>query len=64
VENARMASTRLVRAINYLGEPALSLPCGKTSSGMPVGLQLIGAPFSEAKLLQLGNTVETCLHML
>jgi len=63
-ENARMASTRLVRAINYLGEPALSLPCGKTSSGMPVGLQLIGAPFSEAKLLQLGNTVETCLHML
>ncbi len=57
-ENTRMASTRLVRSINYLGEPALSMPCGKTSSGMPVGLQLIGAPFSEPKLLQIGHTLE------
>jgi aspartyl-tRNA(Asn)/glutamyl-tRNA(Gln) amidotransferase subunit A len=61
-ENTRMASTRLVRAINLLGEPALSLPCGKASSGMPIGLQLIGPPFSEAKLLQIGSTLETCLN--
>jgi len=59
-ENTRMASTRLVRAINFLGEPALSIPCGKVSSGMPIGLQLIGAPFSEPQLLQIGNTLETC----
>lgn len=57
-EDTRLASTRLVRAINYLGEPALSIPCG-TSSGMPVGLQLIGPPFSESKLLQLGSTLES-----
>jgi aspartyl-tRNA(Asn)/glutamyl-tRNA(Gln) amidotransferase subunit A len=60
-ENTRMASTRLVRAINFLGEPALSIPCGKDSSGMPVSLQLIGPPFSEPKLLQIGKTVETFL---
>jgi len=60
-ENTRMATTRLVRAINFLGEPALSIPCGKDRSGMPVGLQLIGPPFSDAKLLQIGNAVETFL---
>ncbi len=57
-ENARMASTRLVRAINYLGNPALSMPCGKTASGMPIGLQLISAPFTEPKLLQISRTLE------
>jgi aspartyl-tRNA(Asn)/glutamyl-tRNA(Gln) amidotransferase subunit A len=60
-ENTRMATTRLVRAINFLGEPALSIPCGKDRSGMPVGLQLIGPPFSEPELLQIGNAVETFL---
>lgn len=60
-ENTRMATTRLVRSINFLGEPALSIPCGKDRSGMPIGLQLIGPPFSDAKLLQIGNAVETFL---
>ena len=60
-EDTRIATTRLVRPINFLGEPALSIPCGKASSGMPIGLQLIGAPFSEPKLLQIGRTVETLL---
>jgi aspartyl-tRNA(Asn)/glutamyl-tRNA(Gln) amidotransferase subunit A len=53
-----MATTRLVRAINYLGNPALSVPCGKATSGLPIGLQLIGPPFSEPKLLQVGRAVE------
>jgi len=56
-ENVRMASTRLVRAINLLGEPALSIPCGKGSDGMPVGLQLIAAPFAEATLVKVGKTL-------
>ncbi|HEY3938216.1 MAG TPA: amidase [Bryobacteraceae bacterium] len=56
-ENARIASTRLVRSINFLGEPALSLPCGNDTSGMPIGLQLIGAPFSEPNLLQIAKTL-------
>jgi aspartyl-tRNA(Asn)/glutamyl-tRNA(Gln) amidotransferase subunit A len=60
-ENARMASTRLVRAINYLGNPALCMPCGKAPSGMPISLQLISAPFSEPKLLQIARTMEPLL---
>ncbi len=57
-ENARMASTRLVRAINLIGEPALSMPCGNTAEGLPIGMQLVGPPFSEPKLLQIAQTLE------
>jgi aspartyl-tRNA(Asn)/glutamyl-tRNA(Gln) amidotransferase subunit A len=58
-ENTRMASTRLVRSINLVGEPALSLPCGKDATGLPIGMQLIGAPFSEPKLLQIAKLLES-----
>ncbi|MBV8552459.1 MAG: amidase [Acidobacteriaceae bacterium] len=61
-EDTRMASTRLVRAINFLGEPALSMPCGTSRSGLPIGLQLISAPFSEPRLLQIASTLEQALH--
>lgn len=57
-EDTRMASTRLVRAINFIGEPALSMPCGKTAAGLPIGLQLIGAPFTESRLLQAARALE------
>lgn len=57
-EDVRMASTRLCRSINLFGEPALSLPCGQTSEGLPVGLQLIAAPFAEPRLLAIGKLVE------
>jgi aspartyl-tRNA(Asn)/glutamyl-tRNA(Gln) amidotransferase subunit A len=60
-ENVRMAATRLVRAINLIGEPALSIPCGKGSDGMPVGLQLIAPPFAEARLVRVGKTVEAAM---
>jgi aspartyl-tRNA(Asn)/glutamyl-tRNA(Gln) amidotransferase subunit A len=60
-ENARIATTRLVRSINFLGEPALSMPCGKSSNGMPIGLQLISAPFTEGHLLQIAKTLEAVL---
>lgn len=60
-EDTRMASTRLVRAINFLGEPALSMPCGKTAGGLPIGLQLISRPFSEPQLLQAAKTLEAAL---
>lgn len=38
--------------------PCLSMPVGFTASGMPVGLQLIGPPRGEAKLLQVARAVE------
>jgi aspartyl-tRNA(Asn)/glutamyl-tRNA(Gln) amidotransferase subunit A len=55
-ENTRMASTRLVRGINCIGEPAISIPC--STGGMPAGLQLIGPPFSEARLLEIAGVIE------
>ena len=60
-EDTRLASTRLVRAINFLGEPALSMPCGKAENALPVGLQLISAPWTEPLLLQTAKTLEARL---
>lgn len=41
------------RVVNWLGLCAVSVPCGFTSRGLPVGLQLIGKPFDEATILRL-----------
>ncbi|MGX7741665.1 amidase [Rhodopseudomonas parapalustris] len=46
--------TRFTRPINYLGLPSLAMPCGFSSAGLPIGLQLIGRPFDEAVLLRIG----------
>ena len=60
-EDVRMASTRLMRTANLLGDPALAMPCGKSRAGLPIGLQLIGAPFSEPLLLRIAGTLEAVL---
>ena len=44
--------------VNIAGLPAISLPCGKDSSGMPMGLQLIGNKFSEQTLLNTAYTYD------
>lgn len=56
-EDVRLASTRLVRAINVLGLPALSTPCGRDGRGLPIGMQIVGPPFREALLLRLGQAL-------
>ena len=38
--------------------PGLSLPCGFDSDGLPIGLQLLGPAFEEARLLRVGHTYE------
>ncbi|MCS6951940.1 MAG: amidase [Bryobacterales bacterium] len=57
-EDVRLASTRLVRAVNVLGLPALSLPCGFNREGLPLGLHIIGRPFEEAFLLRVAAALE------
>jgi len=52
------ALTRLAGPTNLNGLPSLSVPCGLTGSGMPVGLQLIGRPFDEATLYRFGHAYE------
>ena len=44
--------------VNLAGLPGLSLPCGFTRSGLPIGAQLIGQPFREADLLAIAHTYE------
>jgi aspartyl-tRNA(Asn)/glutamyl-tRNA(Gln) amidotransferase subunit A len=57
-EDVRLATTRLVRSMNLLGLPALSIPCGLSGGGLPVGLQIIGPPFEESLILRVGAALE------
>jgi aspartyl-tRNA(Asn)/glutamyl-tRNA(Gln) amidotransferase subunit A len=49
---------RLTKPVNVLGLPALSLPAGFTKNGLPSGIQLIGAPWSDPGLLALAHAYE------
>ena len=40
------------------GVPGISVPCGKTKAGLPVGMQIFGSHFSEGRVLQLANAFE------
>jgi aspartyl-tRNA(Asn)/glutamyl-tRNA(Gln) amidotransferase subunit A len=56
--NIRFLATRFVRGVNVLGFPALSIPCGDSPEGLPIGLQMIARPFEENLLLALGEALE------
>ena len=43
---------------NIAGLPAMSVPAGLTSKGLPLGLQLIASPLAEAKMLNAGYFLE------
>lgn len=45
-------------SVNLAGIPALALPCGFTSAGLPVGMQLMAKPFDEGRLMQVGHQYE------
>ena len=49
---------RTTRPANVTGLPAISFPCGFTQEGLPVGLQLIGPRYSEARLLSIAAAYE------
>jgi aspartyl-tRNA(Asn)/glutamyl-tRNA(Gln) amidotransferase subunit A len=49
---------RNTRPFNVLGLPAISVPCGFTAEGLPVGLQIAGAPGDDARVLQLAHAYE------
>jgi aspartyl-tRNA(Asn)/glutamyl-tRNA(Gln) amidotransferase subunit A len=57
-ESPLAASWRLTYPFNLTGFPALSLPCGFDSSGLPIGLQIAGKPFDEATILRVAASYE------
>jgi aspartyl-tRNA(Asn)/glutamyl-tRNA(Gln) amidotransferase subunit A len=58
-EDTRLASTKFVRGINALGLPALSLPYGRTSEGLPIGLQIVGRAWEERTVLAAAAALES-----
>jgi aspartyl-tRNA(Asn)/glutamyl-tRNA(Gln) amidotransferase subunit A len=43
---------------NLIGLPALALPCGFSSSGLPLSMQIVGKPFEEATVLRVGDAYQ------
>jgi aspartyl-tRNA(Asn)/glutamyl-tRNA(Gln) amidotransferase subunit A len=50
--------TRFTSPINFCGLPAISLPCGTASSGLPVNMQIVGRPGADARVLQAAKWCE------
>ncbi|MBU4418746.1 MAG: Asp-tRNA(Asn)/Glu-tRNA(Gln) amidotransferase subunit GatA, partial [Candidatus Omnitrophica bacterium] len=45
-------------SVNLAGIPAISIPCGFTKKGLPVGLQIMAKPFNEEMLFRVAHTFE------
>ena len=58
VETVQSALTRLTGVTNFSGHPSLTLPCGRSKLGLPLGVQLIGRRWEEALLYRFGQTLE------
>jgi aspartyl-tRNA(Asn)/glutamyl-tRNA(Gln) amidotransferase subunit A len=54
----RPALVGMNRPANFTGHPAISVPCGFTRNGLPIGLQLIGRSFDESTLLRIAYAYE------
>lgn len=53
-----MAVSANTRPFNYLGLPAISVPCGFDPHGCPIGLQIAGRPFAEARIMQVADAYQ------
>lgn len=62
-ESALAAAWRLTYPFNLTGLPAISVPCGFDSRGLPIGLQIAGRPFDEATVLRVAAAVERALGL-
>ena len=57
-EHVLTGYTRLTMPINATGQPALSVPAGFNAQGLPIGMQIVGRPFAEARICRIGHAYE------
>jgi aspartyl-tRNA(Asn)/glutamyl-tRNA(Gln) amidotransferase subunit A len=57
-EHTFLAVSANTRPFNYLGLPAVSAPCGFDPNGCPIGLQIAGRPFAEARVLKVADAYQ------
>jgi len=63
-EEVRAAATRFTRGMNALGLPAISIPCGFSRSGLPIGLQMICAARQDDLLLHAAAAMEDAVGLI
>jgi aspartyl-tRNA(Asn)/glutamyl-tRNA(Gln) amidotransferase subunit A len=61
-EPVRNLMLRLTQLFNLTGHPAISLPCGRTSSGLPCGLQLVGGSMRTSALAEVALACESLVR--
>jgi aspartyl-tRNA(Asn)/glutamyl-tRNA(Gln) amidotransferase subunit A len=57
-EYVRPLATRFSRPMNVLGVPAISIPCGRSRGGLPVGIQIAAPPFEDGLVLRVAAALE------
>jgi aspartyl-tRNA(Asn)/glutamyl-tRNA(Gln) amidotransferase subunit A len=60
-ETVRNITLRLTQLFNITGHPAISLPCGTTNEGLPVGIQIVGVRNRTPELLEVASAVARAL---
>ncbi|MFL5691893.1 MAG: amidase [Ktedonobacteraceae bacterium] len=58
IDNSTVAFLRLTMPFNLSGLPTVSFPCGFSSDGLPLGLQVAGQPFAEATILRIAHAYQ------
>jgi aspartyl-tRNA(Asn)/glutamyl-tRNA(Gln) amidotransferase subunit A len=61
-EQVRTAMLRCTQLFNLSGHPAISVPCGATKAGLPIGLQIVGHSRRTVDLLRVASAIERSLH--
>jgi aspartyl-tRNA(Asn)/glutamyl-tRNA(Gln) amidotransferase subunit A len=61
-EAVRSAMLRCTQPFNVTSHPAISVPCGATPAGLPVGLQIVGKTGFTPELLRVARSIEAALH--
>ncbi|MCL4533794.1 MAG: aspartyl/glutamyl-tRNA amidotransferase subunit A [Bacteroidetes bacterium] len=57
--DVKMVLSALTRPFNVTGAPALTVPCGFTTGGLPIGLQIAGRAFDDEVVLRVGHAYQT-----